>query len=140
MPAWDWAELKCLLRLCPIAVASLTGTVWKKKDAELDATQEPLAARAACWLAICSIIFFCISLGVGCAMWVATIQVYPSGSTMVPQRSPQNISITGPLDAAPSFTALATVLSAFSVSRYKLVGEAPIVFELRELRHFRPQH
>jgi len=75
MPAWDWAELKCLLRLCPIAVASLTGTVWKKKDAELDATQEPLAARAACWLAICSIIFFCISLGVGCAMWVATIQV-----------------------------------------------------------------
>src|SRR5207253_1474814 len=65
-------------------------------------------------------------------MWVATIQVYPSGSTTVPQRSPQNISITGPLGAAPSFTALATVLSAFSVSRYKLVGEAPIVFALRE--------
>jgi hypothetical protein len=40
-----------------------------------DATQEPLAARAACWLAICSFIFCCISLGVGCALWVATIQV-----------------------------------------------------------------
>ena len=41
-----------------------------------DATQEPLAAaRAACWLAICSFIFFCISLDVGCAVWVATIQV-----------------------------------------------------------------
>jgi hypothetical protein len=53
----------------------LTGTVWNKKIAELDATQEPLAARAACWLAICSFIFSCISLGVGCAMWVATIQV-----------------------------------------------------------------
>ena len=37
--------------------------------------QEALAARAACWLTICSFIFCCISLGVGCAMWVATIQV-----------------------------------------------------------------
>jgi hypothetical protein len=37
--------------------------------------QDAPAARAACWLAICSIIFCCISLGVGCAMWVATIQV-----------------------------------------------------------------
>src|SRR3984893_12090286 len=51
---------------------------------------------------------------------------------MAPQRSPQNISITGPLSAAPSFIALATTLSTFSVSRYKLVGEAPIVFALRE--------
>ncbi len=30
--------------------------------------QEALAARAACWLTICSFIFCCISLGVGCAM------------------------------------------------------------------------
>ena len=37
--------------------------------------QSALAARAACWLAICSFIFCCISLGVGSAMWVATIQV-----------------------------------------------------------------
>jgi len=28
----DWAKLKCLLRLCAIAPASLTGTVWNKKD------------------------------------------------------------------------------------------------------------
>jgi hypothetical protein len=51
--------------------------VWNKKTEE-DATQEPLAARAVCWLAICSIcsfIFCCISLGVGSAMWVATIHV-----------------------------------------------------------------
>ena len=53
------------------------GTVWHNKYS--GATQEPLAARAAgwlaIWLAICSFIFCCISLGVGCAMWVATIQV-----------------------------------------------------------------
>ncbi len=30
----DWAKLKCLLRLCPIAPAGLTGTVWNKKDSE----------------------------------------------------------------------------------------------------------
>jgi hypothetical protein len=44
-------------------------------EASTALTQEPLAARAASWLAICSFIFCCISLGVGCAMWVATIQV-----------------------------------------------------------------
>jgi len=30
--AWDWAKLKYLLRLCPMALVSLTGTVWNKKD------------------------------------------------------------------------------------------------------------
>jgi hypothetical protein len=72
--ALDRAKLKCLFCPCPITPASLTGTVWKK-IAELCPIQEALAARAACWLAICSFIFCCISLGVGCAMWVATIQV-----------------------------------------------------------------
>src|SRR5712692_9930254 len=28
--ALDWTKLKCLLRLCPFAPASLTGTVWNK--------------------------------------------------------------------------------------------------------------
>ncbi len=66
--ALDWATLKYLLRWL-IVPASLTGAVWNRKD------QEALAARAACWLTICSFIFCSISLGVGCAMWVATIQV-----------------------------------------------------------------
>ena len=38
-------------------------------------TQSALAALAACWLAICSFIFCCISFGVGSAMWVATIHM-----------------------------------------------------------------
>jgi hypothetical protein len=67
--ALDWAKLKYLLRLWLIVPANPTGAVWNRKD------QEALAARAACWLTICSFIFCCISLGVGCAMWVATIQV-----------------------------------------------------------------
>src|ERR1700688_4390209 len=43
--------------------------------ARLNYATQALAARADCWLAICSFIFFCISLGVGCAMWAATIQM-----------------------------------------------------------------
>jgi hypothetical protein len=54
---------------------------------------EPAVAEL---LLICSFIFFFISWGVGSAICVAIIQVYPSGSTTVPQRSPQNISMTGP--------------------------------------------
>ena len=38
-------------------------------------TQSALAALAACWFAICSFIFCCISFGVGSAMWVATIHI-----------------------------------------------------------------
>src|SRR6267378_924026 len=51
---------------------------------------------------------------------------------MAPQRSPQNISITGPLRTAPSFTALPTVLSTFSVSRYKLVGDRLAVLTIHD--------
>ena len=42
---------------------------------QAERTQEPLAARAACGLAICSFIFCCISLGVGSAICVAIIQL-----------------------------------------------------------------
>jgi len=76
MPLFGLGQAEMLIALCPMAPTSPSGTVWNKKIAELEvATQEPLAARAACWLAICSFIFCCISLGVGCAIWVATIQV-----------------------------------------------------------------
>ncbi len=85
----------------------------------------------AAWEGICSIIIFFISLAVGSALCVATIQIYPSGSTTVPQRSPQNMSITGPFAVAPWLTALATTLSAFSTYRYKLAGEPPRLFALR---------
>jgi hypothetical protein len=57
---------------------AVTSLLRMRSDAQpslMDASQEPLAARAACWLTICSFIFCCISLGVGSAMWVATIQV-----------------------------------------------------------------
>src|SRR6266851_9261166 len=64
-------------------------------------------------------------------MWVATYQVYPSGSTSRPQRSPQNMFETGPWAFAPSFKALATTLSTFSTIRYSVVGEAPTFFALR---------
>src|SRR5690349_14578175 len=42
---------------------------------QAETTQEALAARAACGLAICSFIFCCISLGVGSATCVAIIQL-----------------------------------------------------------------
>jgi hypothetical protein len=45
---------------------------------------------------ICSSIFSFISFAVGSALWVPTIHGYPSRSTMVPHRSPQNMSITWP--------------------------------------------
>src|SRR5438046_736105 len=56
-------------------------------------------------------------------MCVPTIHALPSGSTMVPQRSPQNIFMTGPAAVAPSFTARATVLSTFSDVRYRVAGQ-----------------
>ena len=48
------------------------------------------------WGFICSSIFFFNSLAVGSALWVAIIHAYPSGSMILPQRLPQNMSITGP--------------------------------------------
>src|SRR5439155_1128805 len=45
---------------------------------------EPLLAPAVCL--VISFIFFAISWGVGSAMWVAIIHVFPSGSTTVPTR------------------------------------------------------
>src|SRR5213593_4509827 len=67
--------------------------------------------------AICSFIILAISRGVGSAMWVATDQQYPSGSMREPHRSPQNMSVTGIFWVAPSFSALANTLSAFSTYR-----------------------
>src|SRR5258708_5698253 len=81
---------------------------------ELSVQDSPPAAPWLAIAAICSFIFLFISWGVGSAIWVPTIHVYPSGSTTVPTRSPQNMSITGPFAVAPSLTALATTLSAFS--------------------------
>ena len=53
--------------------AALTRLVLEKGNgAWTKPTQSALAALAACWLAICSFIFCCISFGVGSAMWVAT--------------------------------------------------------------------
>jgi len=49
--------------------------------------------------ALISFIFFIISWGVGSATCVATIQVFP-GSTIVPERSPQNMSSTGTVTVA----------------------------------------
>ena len=49
--------------------------------------------------------------------------VHPAWMT-VPTRSPQNMSLSGPCVVAASFTALATILSASSVMRYRVAGEA----------------
>jgi hypothetical protein len=57
-------------------LGQIVGTYRGTRSTRLkDANQEPLAAWAAYWLAICSFILCCISLGVGCAVWVATIQM-----------------------------------------------------------------
>ncbi len=70
--AWPSANARQVLAPIPTAYPAARLRAHPQLRA---ATQEALAARAACWLAICSFIFCCISLGVGSAMWVATIQV-----------------------------------------------------------------
>src|SRR6266404_7421544 len=78
----------------------------------------------------------------GSASWVPIIQVEPSGSANVPQRSLQNLSITGPCAVAPRPAALAITLSTFSPYTYRPAGEPPRVLAVR-LPHcgiFRSKH
>src|SRR5260370_34616182 len=89
--------------------------------------QAALAVPAGCGC-ICSFIFCFISFAVGSALWVPSIHVYPSGSMIVPHRSPQNISITGPLPVAPRLRAFETNLSTFSTYRNRVAGRGPKLF------------
>ena len=129
--ALDWTKLKCLSRLCPFVSASLTGTVWNKDSGAR--CYSGATRSAGCLLA--SYLFHhlllhflrCGLCDVGSDHPSVTLGI-DNGSTAV---APKHIH-HGSLGRGPSFTALETVLSAFYVSRYKLVGEAPIVFALRE--------
>src|SRR6266481_6441175 len=92
--------------------------------------QAALAVPGGCGC-ICSFIFCFISFAVGSALWVPSIHVYPSGSMIVPHRSPQNMSITGPWPVAPRLRAFETTLSTFSTYRNRVAGEAPTFLAVR---------
>src|SRR4029453_6296685 len=58
-----------------------------------------------------------ICSGVGSSLCVAMLQIWPNGSSSLPNRSPQNMSAGGIFGAAPAPTARAKVASTSSADR-----------------------